>query len=92
MNDAFAKVLKGEAVVVVDRTMGDRVQVEGGKVYAGSVSAFEREMAVVLAADWVALRTVPPTLMHRQTGELIDVPETPSTVPGRCGICGVRHA
>ena len=28
-------------------------------------------------ARWVILRTHPPTAMHRETGELIDLPELP---------------
>jgi hypothetical protein len=90
MTETIAKALKGEISVVINAAMGDRVRVKNGHIHAGSVEAFQREMKAALV-DWVALRTVPPTLMNTVTGELIEIPETPATVPARCERCGVRH-
>jgi hypothetical protein len=57
-----------------------------GKIYAGSQAAIERVVAE--ANRWVLLRTVPPTAMNRETGELIDLPEPPAE---RCRLCGGWH-
>lgn len=42
-----------------------------------------------VAQAWVILRTSPPCAMHRQTGELVDLPEPPP--PPRCRRCGEWH-
>jgi hypothetical protein len=57
-----------------------------GKIYAGSQAAID--LALAQANKWVLLRTVPPTAMNRETGELVDLEAEPEV---RCGRCGGWH-
>lgn len=79
----------GEMPVVIDRMLPpDWVVRIDGQIHVGSMAAVERLVAEM--GRWVVLRTVPPTLMHRETGELVAL-EGEADHPPRCERCGVRH-
>lgn len=78
--------LDGVPVVISPYLAPLEVREIDGKIYAGSKVALE--VAVAEANRWVFLRTHPPTVMNRETGELIDLPEPPEE---RCPVCRRWH-
>ena len=86
MSSGVALHLDGVPVVISPYLPPDAVMPRDGKIYAGSQAALDRALAE--ANKWVSLRTHPPTMMNRETGELIELEEQPEQ---RCPGCGGWH-
>lgn len=75
--------------VIVDETMAaGAVRIADGKIYAHSIEALQEAVKKETEA-YVVVRTTPPFLMHRVTGETVELPEPPEG--HRCGHCGRWH-
>jgi hypothetical protein len=75
---------RGISVVINASLARDAILRVGEELHAGSHEAARR-----LEVDWYLVLTSPMCLVHRETGEMVELPEVPR---GLCSRCGERHA
>lgn len=82
-------LIQGETPVVINRYLPPgHVQEIDGTIHAQSIEAVQRVVEET-NRHWYLIRTSPTCLVHRETGEMVELPDPPA---GRCAKCGVRHA